>query len=43
MSVFIATIGWGLLIVVTAASVAGWWSAERGTSPKPQASDKLPA
>ena len=38
-----ATIGWGLLIVVTATTVAGWWSAERGTSPKPQASDKLPA
>ena len=43
MSVFIATLGWGLLIVVTAASVAGWWAAERGTSPKHQASDKIPA
>ena len=31
-------VSWG-----TATTVAGWWSAERGTSPKPQASDKLPA
>ncbi|MTD91395.1 glycosyltransferase family 87 protein [Corynebacterium hiratae] len=43
MSVFIATIGWGLLIVVTAASVAGWWSAERGASRQAQSSDKIPA
>ena len=43
MSVFIATIGWGLLIVVTAASVVGWWISERNGSPKTEKSDKIPA
>ncbi|MCQ9676194.1 glycosyltransferase family 87 protein [Corynebacterium sp. BF-R-2] len=43
MSVFIATIGWGLLIIVTASSVAGWWTAERSTGPRPRADDKIRA
>ena len=43
MSVFIATIGWGLLIVVTASSVAGWWAAERRSGQPNTKGDKIPA
>lgn len=43
MSVFIATIGWSLLIVVTAASVFGWWASTRGAGTPSAQSDKLPA
>lgn len=43
MSVFIATIGWGLLIVVTACTVVGWWVAERGSGQQNTKDDKIPA
>ncbi|MDO5031728.1 glycosyltransferase family 87 protein [Corynebacterium sp.] len=39
MSVFTTTIGWGLLLVVSAASVAGWWAA----SPRKAQGATLPA